>query len=149
MDGAIATATVFSIINTAAANHLELYKYLEFLFRQLPNLSFKPESPALDEYLPWSDKMQLEFKIQYTEDNEEEKLKVKLPNINFIMNMTKEFLDGEIDDISYSLAFPYELEKRYEKMEQEDEDYCYLIYRYLYEEGVTRFDELSDPEFKS
>ena len=71
VDGAIATATVFSIINTAKANRLDPYKYLEYLFRQLPNLGFKPEGPVLDEYLPWSDKMQLEFKIQYTEDNEE------------------------------------------------------------------------------
>lgn len=73
VDGAIATATVFSIINTAAANHLDPYKYLEYLFRQLPNLGFKPEGPALDEYLPWSDKMQLEFKVQHSEDNEEGK----------------------------------------------------------------------------
>ena len=73
VDGAIATATVFSIINTAKANRLDPYKYLEYLFRQLPNLGFKPEGPVLDEYLPWSDKMQLEFKIQYTEDNEEGK----------------------------------------------------------------------------
>ncbi len=36
---------------------------------------------------------------------------MKLPNIDFIMNMTKEFLDGKMDGVSYSLDFPYELQK--------------------------------------
>lgn len=71
VDGAIATATVFSIINTAAANHLDPYKYWEYLFRQLPNLNFKPEGQILDEYLPWSEKIQLEFRVQNTGDEDE------------------------------------------------------------------------------
>jgi hypothetical protein len=77
-----------------------------------------------------------------------ENCKVKLPNIDFMMNMTKEFLDGKMDSVSYSLDFPYELQKRYKKMNQEDDDYCYLIYEDLYEDGVARFDELSETEFK-
>lgn len=35
------------------------------------------------------------------------------PNIDYMMNMTKDFLDGKIDQITYSLDFPYELEQRY------------------------------------
>ncbi len=66
VDGAIATATIFSIINTATANHLDPYKYLEYLFRQLPNLDFKSDDSVLDEYLPWSDKIQFEFKVHNT-----------------------------------------------------------------------------------
>lgn len=73
MAGAIATATIFSIINTATANQLDPYKYLEYLFRQLPNLDFKPEDRILDEYLPWSEKMQLEFKEKNTGNEEGEK----------------------------------------------------------------------------
>lgn len=38
------------------------------------------------------------------------------PNIDYMMNMTKEFLSGKIDVIAYSLDFPYELEQRYKKM---------------------------------
>lgn len=34
-------------------------------------------------------------------------------NIEYIMNMTKSYLDGKINSISYSLDFPYEIEKRY------------------------------------
>lgn len=73
---------------------------------------------------------------------------MKQPNIDFMMNMTKDYLSGKIDIIDYSLDFPYELEQRYEKMHREDDDYCELIYECLYEEGVARYNELSDEEFK-
>ena len=73
VDGAVATAIVFSIINTATANNLDPYKYLEYIFRQLPNLDFAQDNSALNEYLPWSEKMQLEFRIQTTEYDEDEK----------------------------------------------------------------------------
>ena len=65
--GAEASATVFSIINTAAANNLDAYKYLEYLFRKLPNINFASNSSVLDEYLPWSDKVQLECRITTAE----------------------------------------------------------------------------------
>ena len=70
------------------------------------------------------------------------------PNIDFMMTMTKDFLSGKIDEIAYTLDFPYELEKRYKKMHKEDDDYAELIYECLYEEGICLFDELSDSEFK-
>jgi len=66
-EGAEASATVFSIINTAAANNLDAYKYLEYLFRRLPNSNFASNFSVLDEYLPWSDKVQLECSINTTE----------------------------------------------------------------------------------
>ena len=70
------------------------------------------------------------------------------PNIDYMMNMTKEFLSGEIDGIPYTLDFPYELEQRYKKMHREDDDYCELIYECLYEEGICLYDKLSDADFK-
>ena len=70
------------------------------------------------------------------------------PNIDYMMNMTKEFLSGEIDGIAYTLDFPYELEKRYKKMHREDDDYCELINECLYEEGIALYNELSDADFK-
>ena len=70
------------------------------------------------------------------------------PNINYMMNMTKKYLNGKIDEIDYTLDFPYELEKRYNKMHREDDDYCEVIYECLYEEGIALFDKLSDAEFK-
>lgn len=39
--GAKASATVYSIIETAKANGLEPYDYLQFLFKQLPGFQFE------------------------------------------------------------------------------------------------------------
>jgi hypothetical protein len=64
------------------------------------------------------------------------------------MDMTKSFLDGEIDIIDFYLDFPYEIEKRYRKMVREDKDYAELIYDYLVEEGTNKYDDLSDAQFK-
>jgi len=72
VQGAEASALVFSIINTAVANNLDAYKYLEYIFRQLPNLNFTPDDPILDEYLPWSEKVQLECKIQKNTSEKQE-----------------------------------------------------------------------------
>lgn len=73
---------------------------------------------------------------------------MKQPNIDYMMNMTKEYLSGKMDVIDYTLDFPYELDQRYRKMHREDDDYCDLIYECLYEEGVAMYNELSDGEFK-
>lgn len=73
--GAEASAVIFSIVNTAAANNIDAYKYLEYLFRKLPNVSFTPGDAVLDEYLPWSETIQLECKINTAKEGtcEEEK----------------------------------------------------------------------------
>jgi|GEM_PF-1329850 hypothetical protein len=64
VEGAVASAIIFSIINTAVANHLDAYKYLEYIFRQLPNLNFIQDNSILDAYLPWSEKVQDECRMQ-------------------------------------------------------------------------------------
>ena len=69
-------------------------------------------------------------------------------NIDFVMSMTKSFLDGETDCMSYFLDFPYEVETRFRKMVREDRDYAELILDCLVEEGTDRFNELSDAQFK-
>lgn len=51
--GAEASATVYSIIETAKANGLEPYTYLEFLFKNLPGVQFEAHPEFLEEYLPW------------------------------------------------------------------------------------------------
>jgi hypothetical protein len=40
---------------------------------------------------------------------------VSQPNIDYMLNMTKDFLSGKFDRIAYTLDFPYELEQRYKK----------------------------------
>ena len=73
MAGARASAIVFSIVGTAAANHLDAYKYLEYIFRQLPNVDFAQDDSRLDDYLPWSEKVQRECRIQNTGTDLKEK----------------------------------------------------------------------------
>ena len=70
--GAEASAIIFSIINTAAANNLDAYKYLEYIFCQLPNINFASNNSVLEEYLPWAEKVQLQCKIDTTEINSKE-----------------------------------------------------------------------------
>jgi transposase len=77
VEGAVASAIIFSIINTATANCLDAYKYLEYIFRQLPNLNFMQDDSILDEYLPWSEKVQIECRMQNggAEANEKDELR--------------------------------------------------------------------------
>lgn len=71
-----------------------------------------------------------------------------MKNIECLMNMTKLYLDGEMDIITYTLDFPYEIEKRYKKIIKEDRNYAEMIYDYLIEDGVNIGDSLSESEFK-
>lgn len=64
VEGTLASAIIFSIINTATANYLDAYKYLEYIFRHLPNLNFMQDDSILDEYLPWSERVQIECRMQ-------------------------------------------------------------------------------------
>ncbi len=61
--GASASATVYSIVETAKANHLNPYKYLEYLFKTLPAIPFQENSALLDPLLPWNPQVQTLCKI--------------------------------------------------------------------------------------
>lgn len=69
-------------------------------------------------------------------------------NINAVLNMVREYLDGEMDSISFQLDFPYEIEQRYRKMMRENPDYAEMIYFYLVEQGTDLAEEMSDADFK-
>ena len=71
--GAKASAIIFSIVGTANANNLDPYKYLEYIFRALPNLEFTSDDTILDEFLPWSEKVQLECRMQNAKTEVKEK----------------------------------------------------------------------------
>jgi transposase len=51
--GARASATIYSIIESAKENRLNPYAYLNYLFEKLPNLE-STEACALDSLLPWT-----------------------------------------------------------------------------------------------
>jgi len=53
-NGAAASAAVYSIIESAKANGLNPYKYLKYIFSELPGVQFGRDPEYLEEYLPWS-----------------------------------------------------------------------------------------------
>ena len=69
-------------------------------------------------------------------------------NINAVLKMVWRFLDGEMSMTEFVLDFPYEMEKRYEKMMNEDEDYADMMYFYLIECGTDNADGMSADAFR-
>ncbi len=62
--GAKASATIYSIVETAKMNKLNPFYYLKYLFEELPNI--KLTSPdVLDHLLPWSDTLPEECKREF------------------------------------------------------------------------------------
>ena len=55
--GADASATIYSIVETAKLNNLDPRAYLQFLFEQLPLRTYKQET-QLDKLLPWAEETQ-------------------------------------------------------------------------------------------
>ncbi len=52
--GATASAAAYSIVETAKVNGLNPYKYLKFIFSELPGVQFGQHPEFLDDYLPWN-----------------------------------------------------------------------------------------------
>ncbi|MFA5577645.1 MAG: hypothetical protein WC983_10275 [Tissierellaceae bacterium] len=69
-------------------------------------------------------------------------------NIEFLLEMTKSYLIGNIDIISYGLDFPYEVEKRYKDLVKEDRKLAEAIYDCLVEDGAHLYDVLTEYKFK-
>lgn len=56
--GAKASATIYSIIETAKANHLNTFKYLRYLLEKMPGLDYQNQPDLLEELMPWSHEVQ-------------------------------------------------------------------------------------------
>lgn len=56
--GADASAAVYSIIETAKANRLDPYKYLNFVFHYLPSQDLIKNPDSLNKFLPWNEQVQ-------------------------------------------------------------------------------------------
>ena len=54
VNGANASAALYSVIETANENGLHPFDYLEFVFKTAPNLDFQNDPAALDRLLPWN-----------------------------------------------------------------------------------------------
>jgi len=51
--GAIASAGVYSLIETAKANGLKPRKYIQFILTSIPGTAFLEHPEYLEKYLPW------------------------------------------------------------------------------------------------
>ncbi|WP_089610479.1 IS66 family transposase [Dehalobacterium formicoaceticum] len=60
--GATASAIIYSMIETAKANHLSPFHYLTYLFEKLPNIDLG-NMAQLDALLPWSDTLPESCKV--------------------------------------------------------------------------------------
>lgn len=65
--GATASAVCYSIIETAKANKLNPFQYLNYLFEQLPNTDIE-DPEALEAYLPWAKSIPEEIKHKTEKD---------------------------------------------------------------------------------
>lgn len=52
--GATASGIIYSIVETAKANNLNVFKYLTYLFEELPNIDLE-DFNQLDALLPWKE----------------------------------------------------------------------------------------------
>ena len=55
--GAKASAIIYSIAETAKANHLKPYDYFEYLLEEIPKHMDETDQSFLDDLLPWSEKL--------------------------------------------------------------------------------------------
>lgn len=52
--GAKASATVYSLVETAKANNLNVFKYLRYLLQKMPGTDFKNHPELLENLMPWA-----------------------------------------------------------------------------------------------
>ncbi|KJS47342.1 MAG: transposase, partial [Peptococcaceae bacterium BRH_c23] len=55
--GAKASAIVYSIVETAKANKINVYMFLFYIFSKLPGIDFKANPSLLEDFMPWSQKL--------------------------------------------------------------------------------------------
>ena len=68
-------------------------------------------------------------------------------NIIAVLKMVQQYLDGEMDYISFTLDFPYEVQTRYEIMQKENSYLADLIYDCLVANGTDKADMMNGDEF--
>lgn len=61
--GAKASATIYSVMETAKENSLNPFHYLQYLFEQMPQLTDPSDPEALDKLLPWSSTLPLACRV--------------------------------------------------------------------------------------
>lgn len=68
-------------------------------------------------------------------------------NIDYMMEMVEDYLEGNKDRMDFELDFQYEIIEKYRKMAKEDGEFAEYFYDMLVEEGVDAGEQLSDEKF--
>lgn len=62
--GADASASIFSLIETAKANRLSPFDYIEYILEIMPQIDIIQHPEKIDWFMPWSDQIKEEFEIK-------------------------------------------------------------------------------------
>lgn len=62
VNGANASAVIYSIAQTAKRNNLKIFKYLQMVLLYMPD--YKDEPAGIEELMPWSEKVQKECAVK-------------------------------------------------------------------------------------
>ena len=55
--GATANAVLYTLVESARANELDVYEYLNYLLTEIPNSDYLQQPEVLEKYLPWSQEL--------------------------------------------------------------------------------------------
>jgi transposase len=64
--GAVANAILYTLVETAKANKLNVYEYLNYLLRVMPDTDFKNHPEHITAYLPWAKDLPKECRLTNT-----------------------------------------------------------------------------------
>lgn len=64
--GATANAILYTLVETARANKLNVYEYLKYLLTVMPNIEFRNNPEKLNAYLPWAEELPQECRLTHT-----------------------------------------------------------------------------------
>lgn len=60
LQGANASSAVYSIVETAKANNLNIYTYLNYLLLYMPDTDYRRHPVSMEDLMPWSERVQQE-----------------------------------------------------------------------------------------
>lgn len=62
--GATANAVLYTLVESARANALDVYAYLKYLLTEMPNNRYLENPEIIDRYLPWATELPDECRLK-------------------------------------------------------------------------------------
>ena len=79
VEGAKASGVMYTIIESAKINKLNIHKYINYLLEEIPQLENPSDEDIIKKYLPWSEKLPEEIR-NYNEEYEDLKVEDERPS---------------------------------------------------------------------